>query len=159
MLTTAATITARPSYVLETIARVIAFFAGRLPLAAGVKGNVSDDIRVEHEFHADPQTYKGYIRIATGLAILLGLEELQELAPKITVPVSFHHGKNDRATSYLGTQAFCERVSSPTKSCRIWDGYEHIMMKNVKGQSEEDNKKRMAVLDAITDFFKEQARS
>lgn len=150
--------TARPAHVLEVVARVISFFAGRLPLAAGVKGNVSDDIRVEHEFHADPQTYKGYIRIATGLAILLGLEELQALAPKITVPVSFHHGKNDRATSYAGTQAFCERIASPVKSCRIWEGYEHIMMKNVKGQSEEDNRKRMAVLDAITDFFREQAR-
>jgi hypothetical protein len=32
------------------------------------------------------------------------------------------------------------------------------MLKNVKGQSEEDNKKRMAVLDEILAFFKEQAR-
>ena len=82
----------RPPPLVEKIARVIAFFAGRLPFAPGVKGNVSDDIRVETEFHADPQTYKGYIRIATGLAILAGLSELQALAPRITVPVAFHVG-------------------------------------------------------------------
>jgi hypothetical protein len=34
----------------------------------------------------------------------------------------------------------------------------HSMLKNVKGQSEEDNAKRMAILDEILAFFKEQAR-
>ncbi|UZJ57347.1 hypothetical protein CBS101457_006667 [Exobasidium rhododendri] len=148
----------RPAPVVEKIARGIAFMAGRLPFAPGVKGNVSNDIRVENEFLADAQTYKGWIRIATGLAILSGLTELQMLAPRITVPCMFHHGKNDRATSYKGTEAFCERISSPVKSFKLWDGYEHIMLKNVKGQSEGDNLKRMAVLEEILAFFKEQAR-
>lgn len=80
----------RPSPLLEKVARLIAFFAGRLPLAEGVKGNVSDDPRVETEFHADPQTYKGNLRIATGLAVLAGLADLQTMAPRITVPVAFH---------------------------------------------------------------------
>lgn len=80
----------RPSATAEKVARVIAFFAGRLPFAPGVKGNVSDDIRVEVEFHQDPQTYKGWIRISTGLAILAGMSELWQLAPQITVPVSLH---------------------------------------------------------------------
>lgn len=80
----------RPAPIVEYIARFIAFFAGRLPLAEGVKGNVSDDIRVEHEFQADAQTYKGNVRIATGLAILAGMADLQVMAPKITVPCAFH---------------------------------------------------------------------
>lgn len=82
----------RPAPIVEFIARGIAFMAGRLPFAPGVKGNVSDDIRVETEFLADAQTYKGWIRIGTGLAILSGLEELQKLAPRITVPCMFHVG-------------------------------------------------------------------
>lgn len=32
------------------------------------------------------------------------------------------------------------------------------MLKNVKGQSEEDNRKRMAVLEEMLTFFKTQAR-
>lgn len=80
----------RPSAFVESIARMLAFFAGRLPLAEGVKGNVSDDSRIETEFHADPQTYKGNVRIGTGLAILAGMADLQMLAPRITVPCAFH---------------------------------------------------------------------
>ncbi|CEH11951.1 Lysophospholipase [Ceraceosorus bombacis] len=147
----------RPSKLVENIARVIIFFAGRLPFAKGVKGNVSDDPRVETEFLADPFTYKGYLRISTGMAILQGLAELQDLAPRITCPITFHHGAKDRATSWKGTREFCERCTASTdKSFRIWEGYEHIMMKNVEGQSQEDEDKRMAVLDAITDWYLER---
>ncbi|PWN39090.1 alpha/beta-hydrolase, partial [Ceraceosorus guamensis] len=143
----------RPSKLVENIARVIIFFAGRLPFAKGVKGNVSDDPRVETEFLADPFTYKGYLRISTGMAILQGLAELQDLAPRITCPITFHHGAKDRATSWKGTSEFCERCTASTdKSFKIWEGYEHIMMKNVEGQSQEDEAKRMAVLDAITEW-------
>lgn len=85
----------RPSAIVEKIARFIAFFAGRLPFAPGVKGRVSDDIRVEHEFHADPMTYKGWIRIGTGLAILAGIQELWQLAPQITVPVCLNVSRYD----------------------------------------------------------------
>ena len=119
---------------------------------------MSDDIRVETEFHADAQTYKGWIRISTGLAILAGLSEIWQLAPQINVPVSLHHGKNDRATNFEGTQMFYDKISSKEKSIRLWDGYEHIMMKKVKGQSKDDDDKRQAVLDAIVDFYKTQAR-
>lgn len=149
----------RPAPVVEKIARFIAVFAGRLPFAPGVKGNVSDDERVEIEFHQDAQTYKGWLRIATGLAILAGMQELWQLAPQITVPVALHHGRNDRATNYRGTQDFFDKISSKDKTFRVWDGYEHIMLKNVQGQSEEDNKKRMDVLNALLDFYKTRARA
>lgn len=127
-------------------------------MTPGVKGNVSDDIRVETEFHADPMTYKGWIRIATGLAILSGMSELWQLAPQITIPVTLHHGKNDRATNYEGTKMFYEAIGSKDKSFRLWDGYEHIMMKKVEGQTQEDDDKRQAILDVILEFYKTQAR-
>lgn len=34
----------------------------------------------------------------------------------------------------------------------------YSMLKNVKGQSEEDNRKRQVILDEILNFFKTQAR-
>ena len=103
----------------------MAFFAGRLPLAAAVKGNVSDDPRVEEEHVLDPQTYHGKLRIATGLAILAGLIDLQLNASKINVPVVIHHGDKDRATSHKGSIDFIEKVGSKDKTLRIWKGYEH----------------------------------
>lgn len=39
--------------VIEYIGRGIKFFAGSLPFAKAVRGNVSDDPRVEEDFYAD----------------------------------------------------------------------------------------------------------
>lgn len=150
----------RPSYAVELFARFIRFFLGRLPLAAGVRGNVSDDDRVEEEFHLDPMTYKGRLRIATGLAILEGLQGLDRGVENIRVPVCIHHGTKDRATSYRHSQRFFERLPActPHHHLQLWDGYEHVMMKNVKGQSREDDEKRDAVLNAITDWLVKLAK-
>lgn len=38
---------------IEYIGRGIKFFAGSLPFAKAVRGNVSDDPRVEEDFYAD----------------------------------------------------------------------------------------------------------
>lgn len=43
----------RPSAIVEYLAKSIKFFAGSLPLAKAVRGNVSDDPRVEEDFFAD----------------------------------------------------------------------------------------------------------
>lgn len=43
----------RPSVVVELFAKSIKFFAGSLPLAKAVRGNVSDDPRVEEDFFSD----------------------------------------------------------------------------------------------------------
>ena len=151
----------RPGKLTEIVAKILCFFAGRLPLARAIRGNVSDDQRVEDEFLADPQTYKGLLRISTGLAVLHGLHELQALAHRITCPLVTHHGANDRATNPQGSRDFFHRVGTPEdkKSLHIWDGYEHVMMKNVSGMSEEDERKRDAVLFKIADWLEEQAKA
>lgn len=46
----------RPSVVTEYIGRGIKFFAGSLPFAKAVRGNVSDDPRVEEDFYADRES-------------------------------------------------------------------------------------------------------
>lgn len=119
---------------------MIIFFAGRLPLARAVRGNVSDDPRVDIEHDLDPQTYRGLLRISTGMAILSGIAELQALAPRINVPICIFHGSNDRATSPQGSKDFFQKVSSKDKTLKIWDGYEHVMMKNVPGEFRLRNK-------------------
>lgn len=148
----------RPGPIVELIARVLRFFVGRLPLASAVRGNVSDDERVETEFHLDPMTYKGKLRIATGLAILEGLQHLHTLTDQIHCPVSMHHGDHDRATSWKSSKEFFDKLPNEDKEYRLWKGYEHVMMKNVKNQSEEDDKKRDVVLNAITEWLVKQAK-
>lgn len=52
------------------------------------------------------------------------------------------------SSNWFFMQSHAYSVLSPSSS----------MLKNVKGQSEQDNRKRMAVLNEILDFFKKQAR-
>ncbi|CAO1634029.1 unnamed protein product [Sympodiomycopsis kandeliae] len=150
----------RPSIVVEYIARILRFFVGRLPLASAVRGNVSEDHRVEEEFEMDPMTYKGKLRIATGLAILEGLQDLSRITNRIKCPIAIHHGDKDRATSWKGSKEFFDRLEIPQdrKVFRLWNGYEHVMMKNVKGQSKEDDEKRDAVLHEIKQWLVDEAR-
>ncbi|SNX81388.1 uncharacterized protein MEPE_00093 [Melanopsichium pennsylvanicum] len=150
----------RPNVAIEYIAYVLRFFAGRLPLASAIKGNVSDDPRVEDEFNNDPLTYKGKVRISTGLAILDGIDDLAAKAHLITCPITIHHGANDRVTDPNGSREFFEKVGTKPeqKSIKIWDGYEHVMMKHVEGMSDQDRQKTMAVMTQIGDWLVEQAR-
>lgn len=150
----------RPSKAIEYIAHILRFFAGRLPLASAIKGNVSDDPRVEDEFNTDPLTYKGKVRISTGLAILDGIDDLAAKAHLITCPLTIHHGANDRVTDPNGSKHFFDKVGTPNehKSIKIWPGYEHVMMKNVQGMSEEDTEKTRVVLTEIGDWLVAQAR-
>ena len=60
----------RPPYIIELIARGLASIAPALPLADANKGKNSEDPEVEEEFLADPMTYHGKLRIATGLGCL-----------------------------------------------------------------------------------------
>lgn len=46
----------RPSAIVEYIAKGIKYFAGSLPLANAVRGNVSDDPRVEADFFSDRES-------------------------------------------------------------------------------------------------------
>ncbi|PWZ02965.1 alpha/beta-hydrolase [Testicularia cyperi] len=150
----------RPSVAIEYIAKVLRFFAGRLPLASAIKGNVSDDPRVEKEFETDPMTYKGKVRISTGLAILDGIDDLAAKAHLIQCPIAIHHGENDRVTDPKGSLSFFERISTKPdqKTIKIWPGYEHVMMKHVQGMSEDDSKKTKAVLHEIADWLVAEAR-
>ncbi|KAJ9125851.1 hypothetical protein QFC24_002635 [Naganishia onofrii] len=134
----------RPNILVEGLARVIVKFAGSLPLAEAVRGNVSDDPRVEEEFRQDPLTYKGKLRASTGLSLLHGLNHLSKRAEEITLPIRIVHGDHDRATSHLATMSFFDRISSKDKELKIYEGYEHVMCK--VGIDEADDRKRQAVL-------------
>ncbi|WFD07968.1 acylglycerol lipase [Malassezia vespertilionis] len=115
----------RPSYTLEWIARRICMFAGRLPFAKAIRGNVSDDPKVDYYASIDPQNYRGLVRIATGLAIVAGIDDLARITSRIQCPVSIDHGENDRATSPHGSIAFFEKLHAEPKRLRLWPGVEH----------------------------------
>lgn len=104
---------------------VLILGGGRLALARAIRGNVSDDPRVEQYARADPQVYQGFVRVATGINIVIGLQHLDVLIPQIRCPVALHHGANDRVTSPEGTRVFFELLETKKKTLRVWPGIEH----------------------------------
>ncbi|WRT67175.1 uncharacterized protein IL334_004141 [Kwoniella shivajii] len=107
----------RPSKLIENIGRVIKSVAGPLPFAKGVRGNVSDDPRVEEDFDSDRE---------------------------INVPIRLVHGNKDRATTHIGTLKLFDRLPNEDKEIEIFDGYEHVMLK--VGIDAKDDEKRQRVL-------------
>lgn len=47
----------------------------------------------------DPQTYNGKLRIATGLAILKGIEMVNTRLHEVNLPFKVFHGTGDRVTN------------------------------------------------------------
>lgn len=117
----------RPSKTLETFARAMASVLGRLPIAKAIKGNISDDPRVEEESALDPMMYHGRLRIATGLAVMEGLLHFQTLVNQgaINEPIVIFHGDKDRVTDWHGSEQFLHLVHSKDKTLHIKRGYEH----------------------------------
>lgn len=70
----------------------------------------------------DPQTYGGKLRIATGLAILEGILDIDRKLPRLRVPFLLCHGTGDRVTSYKGSQKLYEQAESKDKEIKLYDG-------------------------------------
>ena len=115
-----------PSPLMELLANIVLILGGgRLPIVRAIRGNVSDDPRVEEYARNDPQVYQGYVRVGTALSVLFGIQHLDRLVPQIRCPVALHHGANDRVTNPEGTRVFYELLETKDKKVRIWPGIEH----------------------------------
>lgn len=77
----------------------------------------------------DPLTYHGKLRASTGLSLLEGFTELGKKAEVIDLPIRIVHGDHDRATNHQATVKFWERIPAKDKEIKIYEGYEHVMMK------------------------------
>ncbi|WOO84476.1 Caffeoylshikimate esterase [Vanrija pseudolonga] len=133
-----------PPKIVQLIGQTVRAIAGALPVVKGVRGNVSDDPRVEADFFADPLCYHGLLRVGTGLSLLDGMIEVQKDAEGIDAPIRLVHGNADRATSYHGTEKLFARLPNKDKQITIYDGYEHVMLK--VGIDAADDEKRQRVL-------------
>ncbi|KAK9897173.1 alpha/beta-hydrolase [Cystobasidium minutum MCA 4210] len=141
----------RPSWLVEHFARGIASFAGRFPLAEANRGKNTDRPALEQEFEQDPQTYNGKLRIATGLAILKGIEMVNTRLHEVNLPFKVFHGTGDRVTNPRGSQRLFDQCSSKDKEIQLYEGYQHVML--ARGLNGEDDAPRQRVLNDMLDWL------
>ncbi|KAK4055650.1 hypothetical protein OIV83_000196 [Microbotryomycetes sp. JL201] len=146
----------RPHFLVELVARGLSSFASSFPLAAANKGKNSEDPTIEQQFETDPQTYHGKLRIGTGLAILKGLEDINNDQFKhLKIPFCIFHGTGDRVTSYHGSEKLFEQASSQDKDIKLYQGYEHILLR--EGKDEKDDERRQNVLNGMLEWLNKHA--
>ncbi|KAK4057968.1 hypothetical protein OIO90_001187 [Microbotryomycetes sp. JL221] len=142
----------RPHMLVEMMARGLSSFASCLPFAAANKGKNSEDPSIEEQFEMDPQTYHGKLRIGTGLAILQGLEQINDNQfQHLKIPFIIFHGTGDRVTSYHGSEVLYEQAMSQDKEIKLLDKYEHILLR--EGKDEQDDQRRQTVLNGMLDWL------
>ncbi|GAA5986427.1 hypothetical protein JCM10908_003750 [Rhodotorula pacifica] len=141
----------RPSYAVELVARLLASVAGPMPFASANKGKNSEDPAVEEQFNQDPQTYSGKLRIATGLAVLQAITEINTKLSHLRVPFLLCHGTGDRVTSYHGSERLLREAQSTDKELRLYPDYQHILLR--KGKTPEDDTRRQTVLNDMLEWL------
>ncbi|BGP54951.1 hypothetical protein JCM8202_003461 [Rhodotorula sphaerocarpa] len=141
----------RPSYLVELVARALASVAGPMPLASANKGMNSEDPTVEEQFDQDPQTYSGKLRIATGLAVLHAITDINTKLPHLRVPFLLCHGTGDRVTSPRGSERLLREAGSTDKELKLYPEYEHILLR--KGRDAADDVRRQTVLNDMLDWL------
>ncbi|KAJ9108735.1 hypothetical protein QFC21_000055 [Naganishia friedmannii] len=138
----------RPNAIVTAVGKLLVKVAGKVPLLdGGPLDLISDDARVPAEFRQDPMNYTGKLRIATGIALLNAFTETVDNAGFTKTPIRLLHGDSDRTTSHKASMEYMEKVKSADKSIKIYEGYQHVMVKVVDGKSEEaDFARNSAVL-------------
>lgn len=111
--------------------RIAPFMAG-VPIAPGVKGNLSKDPIVDEEFQADTLHYLGDVKMASGLHMINACDEIVAKFPLITIPILILHGDKDRATSHDGSVLLHQKVGSADRKFILYEGIEHVIFHEEK---------------------------
>ncbi len=102
---------------------------GRLAPNLGVlllgADNVSRDPVVVKDYENDPLNHNGKVRARTGSEMLLSVQRVVDGLPRITVPVVIMHGTEDKLVPVAGSELINERIGSPDKTLKLYDGLYH----------------------------------
>jgi acylglycerol lipase len=86
---------------------------------------ISRDPEVVRAYRADPLVYRGKVKARTGAEMLAMMEGLPARLPRLSIPLLLLHGTDDRICALAGSAMVHERVSSPDKTLRQYQGLYH----------------------------------
>jgi acylglycerol lipase len=108
------------------LARVLSAVLPNLGVAAiDADQKISRDPEVVRAYREDPLVYRGKIKARTGAEILATMEGLPARLPRLSMPLLLLHGTDDRICAVAGSTMVHDRVSSPDKTLRRYQGLYH----------------------------------
>jgi alpha-beta hydrolase superfamily lysophospholipase len=69
--------------------------------------------------------YRGKISARLGAELIKAMQALTHQMPQIKLPILIMHGTDDRLCDPEGSLMLYERVSSPDKTLKLYDGFYH----------------------------------
>ncbi len=86
---------------------------------------ISRDPAVVRAYQEDPLVYHGKIKARTGAEILVSMQSLPARLPRLSVPLLLLHGTDDQICVPTGSAMVHDRVPSPDKTLRFYQGLYH----------------------------------
>lgn len=111
-----------------TLARIISVLLPRTGLTAVDASLVSRDPAVVQAYVDDPLVYTGKSTARLGAELFRAIERVQAEAATITLPVLLVQGSADRLVDPTGAPMLYEKISSPDKTIKIYDGLYHEVL-------------------------------
>jgi alpha-beta hydrolase superfamily lysophospholipase len=96
--------------------------AGILPIDPS---GISRDPAVVQAYRDDPLVFTGKLPARLAAGIVDAMERARRDAPRITLPILILQGTADTIVNPSGAQLLHDRVSSPDRSLRLYQGYYH----------------------------------
>lgn len=107
------------------LARLLSQLLPVLGLSVIDASAISQDQSVVNAYVNDPLVYRGKISARLGAELITTLRQLPHLIPGIRIPLLIMHGTADRLSDPAGSRILYDRVSSPDKTLRLYQGFYH----------------------------------
>lgn len=86
---------------------------------------ISRDPEVVRAYRQDPLVYLGKIKARTGAEIMMAMQRLPALLPRLSIPLLLLHGTDDRICPLADSTMVHDAVSSPDRTLRHYPGLYH----------------------------------
>jgi alpha-beta hydrolase superfamily lysophospholipase len=115
----------KPGKLQMLLLRLLAVLAPRLGVLKLDAAGVSRDPEVVREYVEDPQVFHGKMSVRMVRELFGGMEQIQQDAARIALPLLILHGGEDVLTSPQGSRYLYQHVSSRDKTLTIYPGLYH----------------------------------
>jgi alpha-beta hydrolase superfamily lysophospholipase len=114
-----------PSAALIALARVLSFITPKMGMRVIDASAISRDKAVVDAYINDPMVYRGKISARLGAELINIMAKLPGQMAEIRLPLLIMQGTADRLSHPAGSQMLYERVGSPDKTLKLYEGFYH----------------------------------
>lgn len=118
------------------------------PIVNAITASLASDPSVDEAFQRDPLTYKGKMRVRTGVSISETSRYVREHLANLKLPVLFLHGEADGICPPSGSKLAYKTASSTDKTIKLYPGMMHEIF---------NERERSIVLADVVDWLNRRA--